>query len=184
MSTCSQVPLPVTSANVLQPAASLHWYVVYTRPRHEKIVAQQCQQRSIETFLPIYVAQRIWSTRRAELQLFPTYLFVRMSVVERLKVLTIPSAISLVSFQGVPATVPNTQVEALINAIKHRSAQPHEYLAVGKLVRISSGPFRGLSGVIVRRQGNVKFIVSFHWMCRSVAVLLDAGDLEQVESLI
>jgi transcription antitermination factor NusG len=183
MSTCTQPAFDAINASASH-SDSLNWYVVSTRPRHEKTVVEQCQQRGVESFLPLYVAQRAWKTRKAkvELPLFPTYLFVRMTLFDRLKVLTIPSAVSLVSFGGVPATIPDRQIEALSNAVRSRNIEPYEYLSVGKRVRINDGPFEGLTGVIVRRQGSVKFVVSFHWMCRSVAVLLNAADLEKMDS--
>jgi transcription antitermination factor NusG len=105
-----------------------------------------------------------------------------MSLTERLKVLTIPSAVSLVSFQGAPAAVPDEQIEALSSAVVQRKIEPYEYLSAGKKVRINTGPFAGLEGVIVRCQNRVRFVVSFHWMCRSVGVLLDAADLEHVSA--
>jgi len=101
---------------------------------------------------------------------------------ERLKVLTIPSAISLVSFQGAPAAVPDEQIEALSSAVQDRKLEPHEYLSAGREVRINAGPFTGLEGVIVRCQNGLRFVVSFHWMCRSVCVLLDAADLEHLSA--
>jgi transcription antitermination factor NusG len=184
MSACTQPAVGGFSATAtaFERAPGVNWYVVYTRPRHEKRVVEQCQQRGVVTFLPLYSAERVWKSRKAQVELpvFPTYIFVHMSLEERLKVLTIPSAISLVSFQGAPAAVPDEQIEALSNAIARGKVEPHEYLQPGKRVRINGGPFAGLEGVIVRGEKHVRFVVSFHWMCRSVCVLLDAADLEHV----
>jgi transcription antitermination factor NusG len=159
-----------------------NWYAIYTRPRHEKSVVEQCRQRGFETFLPLYTAKRIWKQRKAEvlLPLFPAYLFVRMCLQDRLRVLSIPSAVSLVSFQGAPAIIPDDQIQALSTAIARLRVEPHEYLAVGNRVRITDGPFTGLEGVLVRKQSKVHFVVSFDWMCRSVSVHVDAADLERL----
>src|SRR5262245_40952781 len=68
------------------------WYVIYTRARHEKSVAEQCTQRGVAVFLPLYCVQHRWKQRRAEvlLPLFPSYVFVRIALQDRLRVLGVP----------------------------------------------------------------------------------------------
>lgn len=156
------------------------WYAVYTRPRHEKSVADLCRCRGVETFLPLYSARRRWKERYAEVQLplFPSYVFVRLSLQNRLRVLTIPSVVSFVTFHGVPAVLPDAQVEALSNAIRLRKVEPATFLAAGKKVRVLAGPLTGLEGIVLRRKNAYSVIVSIDWMSRSVAVPLEAADLE------
>ncbi len=158
------------------------WYAVYTRPRHEKAVVEQCRYRGLETFLPLYTARRQWKQRSAEVELplFPTYLFVHMAVTERLKVLTIPSAVELVSVGGVPAAIPDEQVEALSTAVANRRIEPYEYIGPGNRIRITKGAFAGLEGVVLRKKDRVHFIVSFDWMCRSVALEIEGSDIERL----
>src|SRR5262249_21234115 len=79
---------------VLEPL----WHVAYVVTRHEKAVAQELSRRSVESFLPVYDAIHYWNKRRAkvELPLFPSYVFVRMTSHERLRVLQVPSIVHLV----------------------------------------------------------------------------------------
>lgn len=156
------------------------WYAVYTRPRHEKLVASQCGQRSVECFLPLYTARRSWGHRQAvvELPLFPTYLFVHIGLRDRLLVQTIPGVVSFVTVSGRPAFLEESELQALQNAVRHRNTEPHPYLMKGKKVRVTSGALAGLEGVVVRRKDQVRVIVSIPWMSRSVAVQLEAADLE------
>src|SRR5712691_7618332 len=74
-----------------------HWYAAYTSANHEKRVAQQLGQRSVEHFLAVYESVRRWKDRRKklELPLFPGYVFVRMALRERLQVLQIPGVACL-----------------------------------------------------------------------------------------
>src|SRR5260370_10573209 len=55
------------------------WYAAYTCAKHEKRVAEQFSQRSLEHFLPQYESMRRWKDRRGELPppLFSRHLFVR-----------------------------------------------------------------------------------------------------------
>jgi transcription antitermination factor NusG len=163
-----------------QSFSERHWYVAYTCTRHEKYLAGQCQQRGITAFLPLYAVQRQWKKRRAQvlLPLFPSYVFVRMALAERFRVLALPGMVSLVSFKGLPAVVPDTQIEALRKAVSLGRAEPCTYLQSGKRVRVTAGPLLGLEGIVSEVRNNVRVIVSFDWMNRSVSVSLDATELE------
>jgi transcription antitermination factor NusG len=168
----------------LNPILSVHpkecWYAVYTRTRHEKSVAEQCKQRGVVAFLPLYSVQHRWKQRRAEvlLPLFPSYLFVRIALQDRLRVLSLSGTVSIVSFNGIPAVVPDSQIDCLSRAISLGRAEPHVYLRSGKRVRVTAGPLVGLEGIVLEIKNKVQVIVSFEWMCRSVAISLDAADME------
>jgi len=165
------------------PTDPLHekcWYTVYTRTRHEKSVAEHCSQRGVTAFLPLYQVQRRWKQRLAQvvLPLFPSYLFVHIALQDRFRILGLPGIVSLVSFNNVPATVPESQIESLKQAVILGRAEPYLYLHSGKRVRVTAGPLVGLEGIIVEIKNRVQVIVSFEWMARSVAVSLDASDVE------
>ena len=83
------------------------WYALYTWANHEKSIARQLEVRSIESFLPLYEKVSRWKDRRVKLRLplFSGYVFVRMALQEKLRVLQIPGAVRLVGFNGVPAAL-------------------------------------------------------------------------------
>src|SRR3974390_2430878 len=89
------------------------WYVTCTSPRHEKRVAQQLEERGIESFLPLYSSVRRWKDRRKvlDLPLFPGYVFVQMNAQNRLSVLRLPGVLGLICFQGKPAEVASHELE-------------------------------------------------------------------------
>lgn len=163
-----------------QQTLEQNWYVAYTCSRHEKHLAEQCEQRGIAAFLPLYAVQRQWKQRRAEvlLPLFPSYVFVRMALAERFRVLALHGMVSLVSFNGLPAVVPDTQIEALRKAVALGRAEPCAYLRSGKRVRVTAGPLLGLEGIVQEIRNKISVIVSFEWMNRSVSISLDAAELE------
>ena len=157
------------------------WYAVYTNANHEKRVAQQLGQRSIEHILPLYDSVRRWKDRRVHLQmpLFPGYVFVRFALRDRLQVLQIPSVAHLVSFNGRPAPLPVEDVQTIQHCMTHgRQVEPHPYLQAGRRARVRSGPLQGLEGIILRRKNRTRFVLSFKLIARSVAVEIDEGDVE------
>jgi transcriptional antiterminator NusG len=156
------------------------WYAVYTRTRHEKCVAKHCTQRGITAFLPLYHVQRRWKQRPADvlLPLFPSYIFVHIALKDRVRILGLPGIVSLVSFNNVPVVVPDPQIESLKRAITLGRAEPYVYLYSGNRVRVTNGPLVGLEGILVEIKNRVQVIVSFEWMARSVAISLNATDVE------
>jgi len=172
--------VPVISA---EDGAGLNWYALYTCPRHEKCVAQQIEQRSIPCFLPLYRSVRRWKDRRKELELalFPGYVFVHLALKDRLRVLQLPSAVRLVSFNGQPAILPEAEIEGLRQRLSRcGSMEPHPYLTVGRRVRVCGGPMQGLEGIIVRRKDHCRVVFSLDLLMRSVAVEVDENDVEPV----
>jgi transcription antitermination factor NusG len=160
-----------------------HWYAVYTCANHEKRVAAELHARTIEHFLPLYTSIRRWKDRRMTLDLpfFPGYVFVRLALAERLRVLQIPSIVRLVSFSGGPVALPDEEMEILRWGISERSrAEPHPYLTVGRRVRITGGAFSGLEGVLKRKKNSLRVVVSLSLIQRSVAVDVDVADVTPI----
>jgi transcription antitermination factor NusG len=174
--TTKQVGYPDISPSFFEPL----WYAVYTNANHEKRVAQQLGQRSIEHFLPLYDSVRRWKDRRVRLQmpLFPGYIFVRFALRDRVQVLQTPSVAQLVSFSGRPAPLPEEDIQAIQSCLKHgRKVEPHPYLQAGRRARVRSGPLRGMEGIILRRKNRTRFVLSFDLIMRSVAVEIDETEL-------
>jgi transcription antitermination factor NusG len=168
-------------ASPLSGAVSPQWYALYTRPRHEKQVVTQLQRKSIEYFLPLYESQRRWKDRRIQLQmpLFPGYVFVHMALRDRLQVLTIGGAIRFVAFDGRPAPLLERDVEALRQGLRQGlRPEPHPYLKVGRRVRVKSGPLAGTEGILQRKKDRFRLVLSLDLIMRSVAVEVDAADVE------
>ncbi len=159
------------------------WYAAYTCAKHEKRVAEQFTQRALENFLPQYESVRRWKDRRVKLQLplFPGYVFVRLALRDRLRVLETPSVVRLVGFNGRPAALPDKEMEALRACVKARlAAEPHAYLTVGRRVRIKTGPLAELEGVLIRKKNTFRVVLSLDLIARSAAVEVDAADVERI----
>ena len=162
-----------------------HWYAAYTTARHEKVVAQQLTERRVETFLPLYRNLHRWKDRRklVELPLFPSYVFVRISPREKLRVLQVSGVVQLVSFNGQLAELPETEINALRNGLEHDVyAEPYPYLRVGRRIRVVRGAMAGTEGLLVRKKDKYRVVISIDVLMRSVAVEIDGGDLQAVGS--
>jgi transcription termination/antitermination protein NusG len=180
MAALAAAPIDLPATPPIEPDGA-NWYALYTAPRHEKQVADQINRQGIACFLPLYRSVRRWKDRRKELALvlFPGYVFVRMALQSRLRVLQLPGAVRLVTFNGRPAPLPEEEIENLRNRLScSGNIEPHPYLSVGRHVRVRSGPLKGLEGVIVRTKDRCRIVLSIHLIMRSVAVEVDDNDLE------
>jgi transcription antitermination factor NusG len=157
------------------------WYAAYTSAQHEKRVAADLGMRGVENFLPLYSSVRHWKDRRVrlDLPLFPGYVFVHLALRERLRVLKVPGVAKLVGFGGLPVALPDEQVCALRAGLNgHLRAQPHPYLAVGRRVKVVRGPLQGGEGILIRKKGVFRVVLSLELIMRSVIVEVDSADVE------
>lgn len=158
------------------------WYAAYTSANHERRVATQLGERAVEHFLPQYESVRRWKDRTMKLQLplFPGYIFVRLDVRERLRVLQIPGVSRLVGFGGgLPTALPDEEIDALRRSLAEGlKPEPHPYLKAGRRMRVKAGPLQGMKGILVRKKNGSRIVISIDVILRSMAVEIDHADLE------
>jgi transcription antitermination factor NusG len=167
---------PILAVNSLEK----RWYAAHTRANHEKRVAEQLGRRAVEHFLPVYQTVRKWADRRKRLEipLFPGYIFVRLPLQERLRVLEIPSVARLVGFDNIPISLPDHEMEVIRNGLTGQlRALPHHYLKAGRRARIIRGPLEGCEGILLRNKGDLRVVLSVDLIMRSVAVEVGAEDI-------
>jgi transcription antitermination factor NusG len=160
------------------------WYAAYTSANHEKRVAEQLARRNVDHFLPLYEAVRRWKDRRVRLQLplFPGYVFVRLPASERLRVLQVSGVSQLVGCGNKPVSLPDEEIESLRRGANgNLRMEPHPYLAEGRKVRIMRGPLTGMEGILLRRKGNFRLVLSVDLIRRSIVVDVDAADIRPID---
>lgn len=97
----------------------MHWYLVHTKPRHEKCALENLQRQGYECYLPVlqHVVQSGEPARLSHEPLFPRYLFIRLDHGESAKswspIRSTRGVSRLVSFGAVPARVDDKLIEAL-----------------------------------------------------------------------
>ena len=168
---------------------SLHsemlWYAGYTASRHEKRVAEHFAQRGVEHFLPLYETIHRWNNgrHRVQLPLFPGYIFVRIALSDRRRVIEVPGLVRLVGFNSLPHPLPEADINRMKEALnKGVLAEPYPYLTVGTRVEIRNGPMQGMTGILLRRQNKCRVVISVDLIMRSMAVEVEASDVVPMRS--
>jgi transcription antitermination factor NusG len=94
-------------------------------------------------------------------------------------VVQVPGVSCLIGFNGQPAPVDAEQIEGLQQGLASGlRAVPHPYLTQGRRVRIKAGPLKDLEGILLRRKGNLRVVLSVELLQRSIVVDADLLDLE------
>ncbi|HTI90482.1 MAG TPA: UpxY family transcription antiterminator [Puia sp.] len=128
------------------------WYVLYTKPRWEKKVSRQLEQKRIEYYCPLNKIQRQWSDRKKIIEepLFSCYVFVRLSETEHLAARMIDGVMNFVFWLRKPAVVRQDEIEA----IKRFTNEYTDVKLEKKPVNLND-TVRIINGPLMQREGNV-----------------------------
>ena len=172
----------VQASPLLEPAL---WFAVQTYPRHEKRAASQLALRGVDHYLHLVTQLHQWSDRRklVELPLFPCYMFVHVppSAEHHVQVLQVGGVIGFVGDgrRGLP--IPEHQIEDIRTLLRNTIAlDPYPFLKVGQRVRICGGSLDGIEGILVRRNGMRRLVISVDNLERSFSICVEGLAVEAI----
>ena len=149
------------------------WFALRVRSNFERVAGIHLRDRGVEEFSPTYKTERQWSDRKKQVErfLFPGYVFCRVNPDDRLPVLTIPGAVSLVGFGKGPSAIPEGEIDAVRRMVgSGLLVAPWPFLAAGQRVLIERGPLTGVEGILQEIKKVFRLVVSIHLLQRSVSV--------------
>ena len=159
------------------------WYAIWTRSRHEKAVSDQLARKRIEAFLPTVPRWSRWKDRKKKINwpLFPGYCFARFDPAsERLPVLKCSGVVSIVSFDGEPAPIPDLEIESIRRLVESElQYDPCPFIREGDLVEIVHGPLKGAVGRLIRKGSRARLVLAIEIISRAVSVEVDAADVRR-----
>jgi transcription antitermination factor NusG len=173
----------LNTANPVRELEAPAWFAVQTRPRHEKKVSAELQEKGVSAFLPLVPSKRQWSDRSCvvEMPLFPQYVFVRIAqtLQTRVSVLRTNGVTNFVGTRGMGVPIPDEQIERVQTVVARGiPATPHSFLNVGKRIRIRGGALDGLQGILTAVNGNQTLVVSVELIQRSIAIRIAGFSVE------
>lgn len=163
------------------PLESAPWGIAHVRSRREKQLARHLLERDLPYYVPQveHVTHRAGRTFTSHLILFPGYVFFRGG----------REVVDLVRRSGVVASIIDAGDQRLFDRelreirdlqLSGASLRPAPELLPGEPVRITEGPFRGYTGVILRGKTGERLLVQLTALRRAVAVELDRNVLARV----
>ena len=130
----------------------MNWYVVYTKPKWEKKVAERLNEMGVVSYCPLITKVSQWSDRKKIIQvpLFNSYIFVQLEEADRNRIFDVVGAVRYLFWLGKPAVVKDAEIES----IKDWLAVPEQYEVTldqwkkGDKIVLDSGPFVSQTAVI------------------------------------
>ena len=158
------------------------WWALYTLARFEKKLMRQL----IEVEVPFYgptIARRYRSPqgriRTSVEPLFPNYVFIMGDETARYKAVSTGSVSRWMPVADSAELVTDLrQIRSLI--LTDAPLSPELRLQPGQKVRVKTGVFKGFEGVIIRRENDVRLLISVRYMGRGASVALDDCHVEAV----
>ena len=160
-----------------------HWYAVQTRARHEKRISAELEARNMTAFVPSRREAHRWSdrTKNVDVPIFSCYVFVKVDLTpaRRLEVLKTSGVFRIVSVNGAPAVIPDSQIESLKSVLASQlPISSCGFLRLGQRVRIRGGSLDGVEGTLTAVKSENKLVVSIDLIQQSVAVTIDGYTVE------
>ncbi|MBI3519748.1 MAG: UpxY family transcription antiterminator [Bacteroidetes bacterium] len=154
----------------------LNWYAVYVNVKHEKKVVQKLQEQHIEAYTPISRKLQQWSDRKkwVEFPMLSGYVFVKINLSEKEKVLNCPGIFAFIKFDGVEAKIRDTEI-AILKSIEMNGYDVNQEAVDLKIldeVEITEGPFKGLKGTIVHLKNMDYVQIQLESLRQSITVKL------------
>jgi len=150
------------------------WYVLHTKSRREKKLAQRCSQLGIRHYLPLRksITGRRGRRHIAEVPLFPGYMFSYLDRVDYghlLRTGHMANALNVVDQEGLLNDLRNIKDASE----RHALLEPASIVKRGQRVRIVDGPLFGLEGIVRSHKGRYRLILAVNCIQQAVACEID-----------
>ena len=161
---------------------ALKWWVVHTKPRQEKALADDLTNLQVDHFLPLQQSVRYYGKRkfRVELPLFSGYLFLNASPDQAISADRTGRVASLIKVAD------QDRIAAELRAIRLALEQGADLSVSGMIksgdtVEVTSGPFKGLRGIVDRSGPQGRLLLGVHLIERAAVLEIDHALLKRVD---
>ncbi|KAF2333162.1 UpxY family transcription antiterminator [Flavobacterium daemonense] len=130
----------------------MNWYVIYTKPKWEKKVAEKLTQIGVECYCPLITQVKQWSDRKkkVEVPLFSSYVFVQLSEIDRNTVFNVPGVVRYLFWLGKPAVVRDEEINIIKSSLKATNISDIAVtsIQVGDRIKLESGAFSNQDAIV------------------------------------
>ena len=158
------------------------WFAIWTRSRHEQVVRDQIERKHFDAFLPTITRWSRWKDRKKKIDwpLFPGYCFARFDPGDRLPILKCSGVVSIVSFDGDIAPIPDVEIAGIRTLVESDlQYDPCPLIKEGMMVEVTHGPLKGVVGRLLRKGAHARLILAVDLIGQAVSVEVDAADVRQ-----
>jgi transcriptional antiterminator RfaH len=130
----------------------MNWYVLYTKPKWEKKVAEKLTQMGIECYCPLITQIKEWSDRKkkVEIPLFNSYVFVQLEDSDRNSVFQIAGVVRYLFWLGKPAIVRDEEISNIKSSLNASNIVDVSVtkIQVGDRIKLETGAFSNQNAIV------------------------------------
>ena len=160
------------------------WYLIYTKPRQERIAVDNLERQGFHTYLPLLRQRRRRAGRYTDTvePLFPRYLFIHLDdqTDNWAPIRSTLGVTGLVRFGGMPARVPDDLVDSVRDHADEKGVfelPPREFKP-GDKVRIREGAMAGYEAVFSAPTSKERVILLLEIAGKTAQVKLSRDAIE------
>ena len=173
-------PRDLFDNEVLLADSTRKWWCIYTLSRREKDLMRKLLANQVPFYGPV-IAKRYRSPtgrlRTSFIPLFANYVFMFADDQERYQALTSNCISKCEEVLEHEALV--RDLKQIFDVVKLGvPLTPEAKLEPGDRIRVRSGPFAGYEGVVIRREGKTRLLLSIKFLEQGVSMAIDEGLLE------
>lgn len=177
----------------MSDSEQIKWFVAKTKAKQEKSVAQQIQSFGVEAYVPIRTELRKWSDRKKKVDvvLIPNTVFVKAVKQEALDLHNV-HGVSVSYLRDVTdpwkglLVIPEWQMEEFrrfVDLTKGDFVIDNDVqYAKGDSVIVSKGPFKGVTGELIRVDAKNKVVVRLNDLI-ACSIIVGIDDLDLLNGL-
>jgi len=178
----------ITDKKSLAPENHLHatearWFAVRTGFRKEKIVHKRLSSKGIVSYLPLYKVIRRYErkVKHLELPLINSYIFVKISKAEYVRVLETEQVHAFVHFNRNLIAIPEAEIDTIHRVLGEDTeiAVLEEGYKKGDQVEVIGGRLTGLHGELIEGEGQKRLIIRLENIGVGLEVEIDAKYLRK-----
>lgn len=130
----------------------MNWYVIYTKPKWEKKVAEKLTQIGIECYCPLITQVKQWSDRKKKIEvpLFNSYVFVQLKDIDRNSVFQIAGVVRYLFWLGKPAIVRDEEIAVIKSSLNAPNICDVSVtqIQVGDRIKLETGVFSNQNAIV------------------------------------
>jgi len=163
-------------------AEDARWVAFYTLARREKDLMRRLEAVAVPFYAPL-VRRRLHTAggrvRHSYVPLFPGYVFAPVDDQQRRDALATNTVARWLSIPDERMLVDDLRaIKRLIDS--EHPLTPEARIEPGQLVRVRSGPLRGVEGMVVKRRGEQRLVVAVRFLNQGASIELEDVDLERL----
>lgn len=159
------------------------WQVLHVIANHEKRVGQHLTIRSVEHYVPLYTERSKWADRTVSVSrpLFTGYVFVRFLPNARISVISTPGVIRLLGARDGQTVSDEELARIRAGLATGYLLRPHTNVAVGSEVRVRSGVFEGVKGIVTELRQQCKVVIGLAAVQQCFSLEIGLNELEVLD---